>query len=112
MEREIKGKKAIVQILGYTGNPNSVNISSPSTKLRMELTHVEDLKIGNQMIVKYYEGDIVVQSIIDKRPVAEWKMQIRMNPVFFTLWHKGVGIPSELKELLIDAWMADNKVGV
>lgn len=112
MEREIKGKKAIVQILGHTGNPQSANISSPSTKLRMELTHVEDLKIGDKMIVKYYEGDIVVQSIIDKRPVAEWKMQIRMNPVFFTLWHKGAGIPSELKELLIDAWMADNKVSI
>jgi hypothetical protein len=112
MEREIKGKKAIVQILGHTGNPQSVNISSPSTKLRMELTHVEDLKIGDKMIVKYYEGDIVVQSIIEKRPVADWRMRIRMNPVFFTLWHKGAVIPSELKELLIDAWMTDNKVSV
>ena len=101
MKKEINGRNMVIQVTGYAGTPFAI---TDGTKLRCEVTHIEDCTIGGRYVVRYYECDIIATEFDDKRPVREFRYMVKMSPSLFTAWHKGVAPSHEVRQLIIDAW--------
>jgi hypothetical protein len=101
MERKIDGEKVVLKIVGpVTEAP--FRMASSTTKFHMELTHVEELKIGEHYRVRYYEADMIATYVFDEK--VQIRFYIRFNPAFFRLWHKGTGPSKRIKDFVIDVY--------